>query len=111
MRSSPPPTCLSGSTYEPVFKEIERVAGEDVASRKLFVHGLPFDLTGDRLQSVFSEFGEILEVHIVTDKQSGRSKGFGFVTFKRLEDARRALQQPSRKIDVSVCPCNHVTGA
>lgn len=50
-------------------------------SKKLFVGNLSWGATLDELKALFSEYGEIEDAVIITDKFSGRSKGFGFVTF------------------------------
>lgn len=50
-------------------------------SKKLFVGNLSWGMTDADLQAAFAEFGEIEEAIIITDRMSGRSKGFGFVTF------------------------------
>ncbi|MAG24018.1 RNA-binding protein [Candidatus Pacearchaeota archaeon] len=63
---------------------------------KLYVGNLPFRVEdkqfddGD-LNKLFSEFGEVTEAAVVTDKFSGRSRGFGFVTFANDEDAQKAI--------------------
>jgi len=58
---------------------------------KLFVGNFPFETTENELTDKFKEFGEISEVKIITDRDSGRSRGFGFVTMQNAEDARAAL--------------------
>lgn len=60
-------------------------------SKKLFVGNLPFSMTQDKLKGLFSSYGEISEAVIITDKYSGRSKGFGFVTFAQDSDADSAV--------------------
>ena len=50
-------------------------------AKKLFVGNLAWESTQEELQELFSEFGDVEEAVIITDKFSGRSKGFGFVTF------------------------------
>lgn len=51
-------------------------------SKRIYIGNLPFNLTLEKLKELFSEFGEIKEATIVTNKFSGRSKGFGFVEFE-----------------------------
>ena len=76
-------------------------------ANKLFVGNIDWNATDDDLRAAFSSFGEIEEVVIVTDKFSGRSKGFGFVTFVNEEDAQKAIAEmdgydlKGRKIAVS----------
>ena len=62
-------------------------------AKKLFVGGLSFDTTDDGLHQAFGTFGTLEEAKIITDRDSGRSRGFGFVSFSREDDAERALQQ------------------
>ena len=47
--------------------------------RKLFVGGLPYRTTGDELKDAFAKAGEVASASIVTDRETGRSRGFGFV--------------------------------
>jgi cold-inducible RNA-binding protein len=60
-------------------------------SKKLFVGNLPYSVTKDKLTEVFSAQGELEEATVIVDKFSGRSKGFGFVTFKNDADADKAM--------------------
>ena len=48
-------------------------------ARKLFVGGLPYRTTGDELRDAFAQAGEVATASIVTDRETGRSRGFGFV--------------------------------
>jgi RNA recognition motif-containing protein len=48
-------------------------------SKKLYVGNLPFSTTGESLEQLFSEHGEVLSARIIKDRQTGRSRGFGFV--------------------------------
>ncbi len=60
-------------------------------SKKLFVGGLSWGTTDDALHSAFSQFGEIVEAKVITDRETGRSRGFGFVTFANDEGASKAI--------------------
>lgn len=64
---------------------------------KVYVGNLPFGVDDDKLQELFSAFGEVEEVTVIKDKFSGRSKGFGFVTFKNSEDAKNAISEMNEK--------------
>jgi RNA recognition motif-containing protein len=64
---------------------------------KVYVGNLPFSIDDDRLREIFAEFGEIEEVQVIKDKFSGRSKGFGFVTFATKEDAEKAISKLNDK--------------
>ncbi|KAL6143930.1 PREDICTED: glycine-rich RNA-binding protein 4, mitochondrial [Fragaria vesca subsp. vesca] len=59
-------------------------------NNKLFVGGLSWSLDEKSLKEAFSSYGEVTEVTIVYDKDSGRSRGFGFVNFSREDDAKSA---------------------
>lgn len=65
--------------------------GATVNPAKLFVGNLNYRMTAEDLRAAFSEFGEIVDCIVMTDKFSGRSKGFGFVTFSTAEEADAAL--------------------
>ncbi|KAE8699635.1 RNA-binding protein 24-B [Hibiscus syriacus] len=58
------------------------------------------------MRHYFEQFGDILEAVVITDKSNGRSKGYGFVTFKDPEAAKRACQSPSPIIDGRRANCN-----
>jgi RNA recognition motif-containing protein len=62
-------------------------------NRKLFVGGISWNLTEEQLKEAFSKIGEVEEAKIITDRVSGRSKGFGFVTMKTVEDAKKANEE------------------
>src|SRR5258708_33466933 len=59
--------------------------------KKLFVGNLSWNLTNDDLRELFGEFGTVEEAFVLTDKFSGRSKGFGFVTMSTDEEASAAV--------------------
>jgi len=60
-------------------------------SKKLFVGGLSWGTTDDRLKEAFSRFGEVIEAKIINDRETGRSRGFGFVTFADPKAADAAI--------------------
>jgi cold-inducible RNA-binding protein len=62
-------------------------------AKKLFVGGLSWDTTDDGLRQAFVSYGEITEAKVITDRDTGRSRGFGFVTFAQDEDAKKAISQ------------------
>ena len=57
---------------------------------KLYVGNLPYSATEDRLQQHFAQYGSVLSARIITDKFSGRSKGFGFVEMSSESEAQKA---------------------
>ena len=62
-----------------------------VMSKKLFVGSLSWNTDDNGLQEAFAPFGEISEAKVITDRDSGRSRGFGFVTFEDGEAADKAI--------------------
>ena len=57
---------------------------------KLFVGGLPFSTTDDELADLFSAHGTVASAKVITDRDTGRSKGFGFVEFESDEEGKAA---------------------
>jgi len=62
-------------------------------SNKVFVGSLSWDTTDESLKEFFSQVGTVEEAVVIRDKMSGRSKGFGFVTFATEEEAREAIEK------------------
>ncbi|KAL1124775.1 hypothetical protein AAG570_001396, partial [Ranatra chinensis] len=60
---------------------------------RLYVGSLHFNITEDMLRGIFEPFGKIDSIQLMTDPETGRSKGYGFITFHHAEDAKRALEQ------------------
>jgi len=58
---------------------------------KLFVGGLSFDTNEQSLEDVFSKYGQISEVVVIKDRETQRSRGFGFVTFENPDEAKDAM--------------------
>ena len=62
-------------------------------AKKLFIGGLSWDTTDEGLRQAFASYGEITEAKVITDRDTGRSRGFGFVTFAQNEDAKSAISK------------------
>ncbi len=60
---------------------------------KLYVGNLSWGTDEDMLRQTFESYGEVEEVRLITDRETGRSRGFGFVTFASRDDAQTAIQQ------------------
>lgn len=58
---------------------------------KLFVGGLPFSTTDDELQAAFADFGNVSSAKVITDRETGRSRGFGFVEYDSNDDGKSAI--------------------
>ena len=61
-------------------------------STKLFIGNLSWNIGNDQLREAFASFGELEDVFVMMDRDTGRSRGFAFVTFKNQEDAEAAIQ-------------------
>ncbi|HGJ65401.1 TPA: RNA-binding protein [bacterium] len=59
-------------------------------AKKLYVGNLSFDTTDQELESIFSEHGNVTSASVVTDRYTGKSRGFGFVEFVNETDAKKA---------------------
>ncbi len=60
-------------------------------SNKLFVGGLSWGTDDAALHAAFSEYGDVTDAKVITDRETGRSRGFGFVTFAQADDAQQAI--------------------
>jgi RNA recognition motif-containing protein len=77
-------------------------------AKRLFVGGLPWTITDQQLEEIFAAHGTVSSAKVITDKFSGRSKGFGFVEYENDEEADAAMKAldgstlEERKIVVNV---------
>lgn len=67
-------------------------------SNKLFIGGLSWNTTNESLHEAFSKFGQTTECKIVTDRDTGKSKGFGFVAFENKSDADNCLMNMANQM-------------
>ncbi|MGE5497174.1 MAG: RNA recognition motif domain-containing protein [Syntrophothermus sp.] len=61
-------------------------------STKLFVGSLPWAVNDDSLKSTFSSYGNVVSAKVITDRQTGKSRGFGFVEMENESDANAAIK-------------------
>lgn len=61
-------------------------------AKRLFVGGLPYETTNQQLEELFSQAGKVESVNVITDRYSGRGKGFGFVEMATEEEAKKAIE-------------------
>ena len=61
-------------------------------AKKLYVGGISYNTTEDALKEYFSGAGTVTSVNIITDKFTGRSKGFGFIEFATDDEAAKAIE-------------------
>lgn len=84
---------------QPSQAEKNRTAGYEMGGKqqkgpmRLYVGSLHFNITEDMLRGIFEPFGKITTIQMIMDPETGRSKGYGFITFAEAEDAKKALEQ------------------
>src|SRR5690348_2340756 len=60
---------------------------------KLYVGNLPYSVDEEQLRGIFAQYGEISQLSLIMDRDTGRPKGFGFITFASQQSAEKALEQ------------------
>jgi len=63
-----------------------------MSNNKLYVGGLPYSVTDDKLQEIFSPHGTVESARVITDRMTGRSRGFGFVEMSSQSEAEEATK-------------------
>jgi len=82
--------------------------GLEKMSAKIFVGNLPFSVDSDRLEEEFNKYGRVVGAKVVMDRNSGRSRGYGFVEFDDEQSAQDAVDKANdqlvdgRKLTVSL---------
>lgn len=77
---------------------------------KLYIGNLSWGTTTEDLKTQFEQFGEVSDAIVITDRQSGRSRGFGFVTMDNDEEANKALEECNGvEIDGRAIKCSEAT--
>lgn len=77
----------------------QQVQVKDTTFTKIFVGGLPYHTTDESLSQFFQKFGNIEEAVVINDRQTGKSRGYGFVTMGTKEAAEAAVLDPNPIID------------
>ncbi|MCP4204632.1 MAG: RNA-binding protein [bacterium] len=76
-------------------------------SKKIYVGNLPFTATEDEMREKFEEFGPVMSINLITDRETGRPRGFGFVEMEDSEQADAAIaaldqtEMGGRKLNVN----------
>ncbi|RMH40865.1 MAG: RNA-binding protein [Deltaproteobacteria bacterium] len=79
-------------------------------SSKVFVGGLSWDTDDRGLADAFASYGQVLEAKVISDRDTGRSRGFGFVTYDAPADADRAIEAMNgASLDGRTIRCDHAT--
>ena len=77
-------------------------------AKRLFVGGLPYSIADSQLEEMFSKMGTVVSATVITDRDTGRSKGFGFVEMENDKEADEAIEKlnetelEGRKIAVNI---------
>ncbi len=66
-------------------------------STNIYVGNLTFDMSNDELKTLFTEYGEVTSANVITDRDSGRSRGFGFVEMATKDAAESAISSLNGK--------------
>jgi len=66
-------------------------------NKKLYVGNLDYSVTQDQLKEHFAQAGSVVDVAVITDRYSGRGKGFGFVEMATEEEAKKAIEMFNEK--------------
>lgn len=75
---------------------------------KLFIGNLSWEVTADDLKALFAGAGAVVDAAVISDKMTGRSRGFGFITMSSDEEAKKAIEMfnqadlKGRKINVNI---------
>lgn len=64
---------------------------------KLYIGGLAYDINDEGLEKIFAEFGKVTSAAVIKDRDSGQSKGFGFVEMENDTDAQTAIKELNGK--------------
>ena len=65
---------------------------------KLYVGNLPYSVEEEQLRGIFGQYGEISQLNLIMDRDTGRPKGFGFITFANQQAAEKALEQNGKDL-------------
>ena len=86
------------NTVEFIFSNLNRTINKkEIIKMNVYVGNLNYDLSEDDLKQAFEEFGEVTSAKIISDRYSGRSKGFGFVEMSSDDEAKAAIEALSGK--------------
>ena len=72
---------------------VARNLRREILSSKLFVGGLAWATTDETLAAHFAPYGDVVEAKVIQDRETGRSRGFGFVTYENAEMAKAAMAE------------------
>ena len=77
---------------------LEMSSQEHIKNMRLYVGGLPYQTTEQDLVDLFAQVGQVTDASVITDRETGRSKGFGFVEMSSDQEAQTALAQLNNSV-------------
>ncbi|KAL0424401.1 UNVERIFIED_CONTAM: UBP1-associated proteins 1A [Sesamum radiatum] len=92
-------------SHSSLFSLLKSAADRDISHRKIFVHGLAWDSTRQSIESVFGAYGEIEELNVVNDRNTGKCKGYAFITYKTRKSAKKLLKNPRVRVGNRITSC------
>ncbi|XP_021743155.1 organelle RRM domain-containing protein 2, mitochondrial [Chenopodium quinoa] len=88
----------ASSSASPILSQLSSIRlNTTLTSPKLFVSGLSRMTTDEKFTEAFAPFGQLVEAKIIVDRPTGKSKGFGFVTYATIEEAEKAREAMNAK--------------
>jgi RNA recognition motif-containing protein len=72
---------------------------EKLVNQKIYIGNLPYSSDEQSLRETFEQFGEVVEVRLMIDRETGRSRGFGFITYADEAGAKKALTMDGQSLD------------
>ncbi|XP_045797672.1 UBP1-associated protein 2C-like [Trifolium pratense] len=94
-----------GSKDPSIAAEIETIAYGDHVHRKLFVRDLSLNTTSQSLCNAFKEYGQIEHAKVIVNEGTKKSRGYGYILYKDVKSAKKALHVPSKLIDGRLTLC------
>ena len=64
-----------------------------MAEKKLYIGNLPWEIDNEKLKEFFGQAGKVVSANVILDRETGRSRGFGFVEFETEEEAKEAIHK------------------
>mmetsp|Transcript_2425 Transcript_2425/g.3487 ORF Transcript_2425/g.3487 Transcript_2425/m.3487 type:complete len:332 (+) Transcript_2425:42-1037(+) len=98
--------CALAAENEEIKKKIYNRISKDPSRCKVFVRSLAWETTSEALEKHFSQYGEVTEAVVLMDRNTQKSRGYGFVNFKNAASAGLALRNPTKMIDGRHVYCN-----
>ncbi|XP_042041784.1 RNA-binding protein P-like [Salvia splendens] len=93
------------SSDDHILSLVKAAADQDIGHRKIFIHGLGWDATRELVESIFGDYGEIEDLNVVADRETGKCKGYAFLTFKSFKSVKKLLKNPRVQVGNRLTSC------